>query len=168
MAKGNITIENARIGFKNFSGAPGKFNREGDRNFCVFLEQDLAEKLVEDGWNIRWLTPKDEDDLLIPYLPVKVRYTNDITKKKHNPKIVLVSSKGKTILDENTINMLDWAETTNVDIMIRPYNWGPINGKSGVTAYVKSMYLTLYEDALELKYADIQDSAKNTLPIDDA
>ncbi len=57
----NISIEHARIGFRNFSGDAGKFNPAGKRNFCVFLEHDLGLTLQEDGWNVRWLQPRDED-----------------------------------------------------------------------------------------------------------
>ena len=49
MINKNIIIENARIGFRNFSGNAGKFNPEGRRNFCVFLEYDLGKVLEQDG-----------------------------------------------------------------------------------------------------------------------
>ena len=58
----NITIENARIGFRNFSGKESRYNPAGRKNFCVFLDNELAVKLQNDGWNVRWLTPKDEGE----------------------------------------------------------------------------------------------------------
>lgn len=144
----NIVIENARIGFRNFSGEEGKFNPKGRRNFCVFLDNDIAEQLQEDGWNVRWLAPREEGDEEQGYMQVAVSYANI------PPKILMVTSGGKTILNDDTVGMLDWAEVENVDIIIRPYNW-EVNGKSGVKAYVKSMYVTIVEDEFSEKYNDI-------------
>ena len=152
MVKGNIIIENARIGFRNFSGKEGKFNPKGRRNFCVFLEMDLAKTLEMDGWNIRWLEPRDEDDEKQGYIQVAVSYDNI------PPQIILITSKGKTLLNEGTIKVLDGAEIKEVDLIIRPYNWD-VNGKTGVKAYVKSMYVTIFEDDFYDKYYDVPDSA---------
>lgn len=156
MVKSNIVIEDARIGFRNFSGEAGKFNPAGRRNFCVFLDHEMGEVLEKDGWNVRWLKPKDEDESETPYLQVAVSYDNI------PPKIVLVTGRGKTLLDESTVNILDWAEIANVDLIIRPYNWS-VSGNSGVKAYVKSMYVTLVEDEFESKYYDVPDSAANCI-----
>lgn len=152
----NITIENARIGFRNFAGKEGRFNAPGKRNFCVFLDDDLAETLTRDGWNIKYLQPREEGDEPQAYLQVSVMFG------AIPPKIVLVTSRGKNVLEEDEINILDWAEIENVDIIIRPYNW-EMGGKTGVKAYVKSMYVTVVEDRLEEKYADVPDSAQNTV-----
>lgn len=154
MVNKNIVIENARIGFRNFSGKEGKYNPAGRRNFCVFLDPDIALDLVRDGWNVRWLEPRDPDDNKQAYLQVAVSYTNI------PPKIIVITSQNKTVLDESTINILDWAEISNVDLIIRPYNWD-VNGKNGVKAYIKAMYVTLSEDEFEKKYRDIPDTANS-------
>jgi hypothetical protein len=161
MVKNNIVIEDARIGFRNFSGKEGQYNPAGRRNFCVFIEKELGETLESDGWNVRWLEPKDEHEDKQAYLQVAVSYDNI------PPKIVLVTHKGKTILDEASINILDWAEIECVDLIIRPYNWttnaGTKNAKTGVKAYIKSMYVTIAEDEFESKYYDVPDSAAESV-----
>ena len=54
----NIVMENARLIFKNFSGEESKFNRKGNRNFCVVLDPEVADDLIKDGWNVRFLRPR--------------------------------------------------------------------------------------------------------------
>lgn len=147
----NIVIENARILFRNFGGAEGQFNPAGRRNFCVIIDEETAATLQEDGWNVKYLQPRDDLELPQPYLQVGVSYN------AYPPKIVVVTSRGKTLMTEDTISALDWAEIENVDLIIRPYSW-EVGGKSGIKAYVSSMYITLVEDELELKYANVPDS----------
>ena len=149
MVKNNITIEGVRIIFRNFSGKESTFNPAGRRNFCCLLDNDISEQLINDGWNVKYLKPRDEEDSPQAYIPVAVSFGNP----KAIPKIVLITSKGKEVLDESTVNVLDWAEIENIDIIIRPYNWELPSGKSGVKAYVKSMYVTVAEDEFEKKYS---------------
>jgi len=148
----NITIEGARIGFRNFSGKEGKFNPVGRRNFCVFIEEELAKALEADGWNVRWLQPRDDMEKEQGYLQVAVSFDNI------PPKIIMISSNGKTILDEESVGILDWADISEVDLIIKPYNWvmheGTRNEKRGVKAYVKSMYVQITEDEFEKKWSN--------------
>lgn len=145
-----VLMEGVRIVFRNFAGKEGQYNREGDRNFAVLLDDGVANAMAEDGWNIKWLKPREdaEDEAPQAYLQVSVNF------KGRPPRIVMVTSRGRTNLDETTVDMLDWADIKNVDLIVRPYEWN-VNGKTGVKAYLQSLFVTIEEDALEQKYAEL-------------
>lgn len=150
-----INIGNARILFRNFEGRPDKYNKDGKRGFCVIIDDpERAEQLAEDGWNVRILKPRDEDEVPRHYIPVAVSY------KIAPPKIYMIAGKKKVLLDEETVGQLDYADIRNVDLIIRPYNWemSDKNGvSSGVKAYLKTMYMTVEEDEFAYKYEDDHD-----------
>lgn len=154
----NIGMENARIIFRNFAGEPDKYNRAGGkRTFSVILDEETAERLREDGWNIKPLRSKDPDDPPRFHLPVEASY------KLYPPRIFLIAGKRKTELTEETISSLDYAEIQNVDLTIRPYVW-EVNDKHGVKAYVKNMYVTIVEDEFEKKYRDYGEEDDEEVP----
>ena len=144
----SVVMEGVRIIFRNFAGKEGKYNREGDRNFGVLLDDDIAEAMAKDGWNVKWLKPRDEDEKEQAYLTVAVNF------KGRPPRVVMVTSRGRTPLGEEDVEVLDWADISNVDMIVRPYEWA-VNGKTGIKAYLKSIFVTINEYELELRYADV-------------
>lgn len=148
-----VLFEDARLIFKNFKGEEGSFNRKGSRNFHVLLQPDIAQAMVGDGWNVKFLKKREDDDPNEPeqaHLPVQVSY--DIKP----PHIVMLSSAGRTELSEKEVEILDYVDIEKVDFIVNPYNFPSINGRPpGVSAYLKSMFVTIREDYLEQKYANV-------------
>lgn len=144
----NVVIENARVIYLNFRGEGGMYNREGDRNFAVILDPEVARGMEADGWNIKWRPAREEGEEDTPILSVSVSYKN------RPPRIVMISSKNRNHLSEDIVDQLDYVDLELVDLTIRPYDW-TVNGKSGRKAYLRTAFITIYEDPIELKYAEM-------------
>lgn len=145
----NINIEGASIIWKNFSGERDRFN-PGKRGFSVVIDDAvMADEFRNEGWNIKerplqeGADPSEQEWTL----PVKLnmnRYTQ----------VWLIVGNHKTLLDENTVAQLDVVDIIDCDISIRPYEW-EMSGRTGITAYVDSMYVTIRENKFAEKYADL-------------
>lgn len=143
-----LNFEGARIGFRNFAGEEGPYNAKGDRSFVIFLEEDVARDLEKIGWNVKWPKARDvadEEDTRQPHLAVSVAMNN------YPPKIVMISGENTNLVAEEELGMLDWVEIDNVDLVVRPYSWN-VNGKSGIKAYLKAIYVTIKTDMFVDKY----------------
>ncbi len=148
----NVSIPGAKLIKKNFSGKRSDFN--GERSFGVLLDEELAKELINDGWPVKFLRPRpdDPDQYEQPVMYVKVKFD------PYPPIAVLINSRGKKRLTEETIEQLDWSIIKNCDLIIRPYNYPAIKGRpAGVSAYLKAIYVTISEDEFAEKYADIPD-----------
>lgn len=151
MSKENkLIIENAKIIFRNFSGEESKYNRAGNRNFCVIIDDnEQAEMLISDGWNLKELKQREDNE------PVDVKYYIKVSVSYSNipPKVYIVTSNKKTLLTEDTIGTLDFAYFKNVDLILNPYHW-EVNGDRGIKAYLDTLYVTIEEDYFSDKYSD--------------
>lgn len=148
--RGILQIDDARIIFKNFEGRGEEFNREGDRNFSLLIEDpDTADAMIKEGWNVRIKPARDEDEPPFMRLPIKVKFSD------YGPNVYLITGDRRNELDEESIGCLDNIDIESVDMDIRPYDW-KVNGKTGRTAYLQSMQVVQRIDRFAAKYADMR------------
>lgn len=134
--KGILQIDDAKIIYRNFKGTGTKFNREGDRNFSILIEdEEIANALVQEGWNVKFKEARDESDTPFMTLPVKIKIN------ERGPSVYLKVGDRVIELGEDSIGMIDDISIEHVDLDLRPYNW-EVNGKNGRTAYLHSMEVT--------------------------
>lgn len=141
----NVTLEDVRLVFRNFAGEEKQYNKQGDRNFCVLLDSDTASYMMSEGWNVKFLKPKDEGEEPQAYIKVAVSYKN------RPPKLVMITSRGLTYLGQDEAELLDHVDIETADVTLNPYEWD-VNGGQGVKAYAVSVYVKIVEDYLELKW----------------
>ena len=145
----DLTLRNVRIIFRNFAGAPTRFNAAGGkRTFSILLNETEANELRSMGFNVKALKQRDPDDDLAFHLPVEVSY------RVKPPRIVFISNRGRkrTVIDEDTVGLIDYTEIEKIDLTINPYQWEMENAR-GVKAYLRTMYVTIREDELDIEYA---------------
>lgn len=153
-----LTVRGAKIIFRNFSGKPSQYSPEGRRTFSLVIgDPTLAEQLIADGWNVKPRKPLNDNDPPSWHLPVAVFFG------KFPPKIILKNSHGNILLDESSVNMLDWAEIVNVDLTIRPRKYEAL-GRTGIKAYLKTLAVTVIEDEIEKDYPIGEFSDEEDLP----
>ena len=156
--KGILQIYDARIIFKNFEGRGDKFNREGDRNFSLLIEdENTANALIKEGWNVKIKPGREEGDDPFMRLPVKVKFTD------YGPNVYLVTGNRRNELDEESIGCLDNIEIESVDMDIRPYDW-EVNGRTGRTAYLQSMEVVQRIDRFAARYSENGADGESKLP----
>lgn len=147
--RGILQIDEAQIIYRNFSGVPSKFNREGDRNFALVIpDQEVADALIEQGYNVKIKPPREDGDTPFMYMAVKVKF-ND-----RGPVAYLKSGAARPVkLDEDSISCLDDVDIQSVDLDIRPYDW-EANGKTGRSAYLQSIHVVQNVDRFAARYAE--------------
>lgn len=146
--RGILQIEDARIIFRNFEGRGDKYNREGDRNFALIIpDEEIAEALKNEGWNVKIKAPRDPDDTPFMYLGVKVKF-ND-----RGPSVYLKTGNKMNKLTEEDVDILDQIDILSVDLDIRPYDY-EVNGSTGRAAYLQGIWVTQQIDRFAQRYAD--------------
>lgn len=146
--KGILQIDDARIIYRNFAGEATKFNRAGDRNFAVVIpDQETADALIDQGWNVKIKPPREDGDDPFMFLPVKIKFNNI------GPRVYLRTGSRRNRLDEESISCIDDIDIESVDLDIRAFDWD-VNGKTGRTAYLQAMEITQRLDRFAARYAE--------------
>lgn len=148
--RGVLEINKARICYRNFAGRAGKFNREGDRSFSLVIAagtfddgkrvyelsaQEMADALLDQGWNVKISAPHEEGDEPFIHLPVKIKCN------ERGPIVYLRSGRNQVKLDEESMEMLDEVYIQEVELDIRPFDW-EVRGNTGRAAYLQSIRVT--------------------------
>lgn len=159
--EGAIDFEGISMTWKNFRGEKGKFNEKGKRSFAIRLDEDQALDLIEIGWNVKIREYEDDEGKMVKryFLPVNVKMDGKVP-----PRIFMITmvynhdtqqeEPRRTLLTEETVGLLDYAQFDNVDVKVRPFNYD-YNGNQGVNHYLSLLFATLHVDDLEKKYAHI-------------
>ena len=148
---GKLIIEDARILYRNFSGLGSPYNREGDRNFNVVIDNpEDAASLQNDGWNVKCRVPRDPDEAPLHHMKVNVNF-----KSARGPKIYMHTGATMNILDEQTVSELDQADILSCDMIISPYHYERNTG-SGISAYLDTLHVVVKEDPFAHKYANLE------------
>lgn len=150
-----ITIENVEVIWPNLSGTKTDMNAEGDRNFNIVLTQQQADDLAADGWNVKCKKPREDDEEQVERCVLKIT----AKWKVRPPRIKMIGDKSRneTMLTEDLVGVLDDVDIKTCDLTFTPYFWNLFKGTPkeaiGVSAYVKTMYVEIIEDELDLKWA---------------
>lgn len=158
----DLEIEDAQIKwpFSHFDGRKDTFNDEGDHNFTVILPEDVAEALMEipDGWSIKKFEGREEGDPAEYTLKVKISY------KYEQPPIYFL--KGTRRYRANQEDLADIKRSTceRIDVIVSPSRWVSPKGETGVTGYVKEMYVQIRESRFAEMYADYEDADGGAAP----
>lgn len=169
---GYLEINDARIIWKNFSGAGDRFNREGDRNFnLVIPDQETCELLKNDknewgdSWNVKIKPPREDGDIPFMHMAVKVKFNGrgpnvylvPCSKEEYVARLRAGNAPKKVPLTEDTIHCLDDIDILSVDMDIRPYDDKLPNGSTFRAAYLSGMcvYQRVDRFAAEEGYLDI-------------
>lgn len=155
----NLIFEDAKIIFRNFRGEDYGYNPQHKKSFSVLLDPEdySIDDMRDDGWNVKQMKPREgyEDEVAF-HLPVEVRWDN------YPPAIWLITQTGigedgnpkykRTRLDEESSFVIDTAEIVRVNVEISHGRTYDFNGKTGIKAYLKKMYVELVQDRFDQLY----------------
>lgn len=172
MARNLISIENTSFIFKtNFAGDPERDNYGSTTRYCniVIPTQAQADELAEMGLNVRCTKPKpgfEEEFTPTYFIKGILRYHNEEDEDdSKDPKVYqVIGDAAPILLNEDTVQRLDDAYITNVNVLLNPYFSKRNNRWS---CYIQTLYAEqdMSGDPFASKYAHREPDVE-TMPFD--
>lgn len=158
MAEGYKYIEDVELAdvqikwsFSNFDGREDRFGGNG-HYFVMILPEETARELEKDGWAIKEYPGREEGD--------EPEYTlKAIISFKYEPPKIYFIKRGRKFRVEEERDLADItrAMTEQIDVVLTPSRW--VQGqRSGITAYVREIYVKIRESRFAAEYADYEDA----------
>lgn len=155
----NVKFDDAHVIWKNFEGRDERgYNKDHKRTFNIVINNPKAiQRMLDDGWNLKMLKPRDEEEEQNPSyaLPVEVKYDSD--HEWMNPTIEMITRTAHTVVSEDNVGLLDHAHIGKWNIVVRPYPWN-VNGRSGIKAYLNKIEAFVEEDYISYDEDDDLDT----------
>lgn len=161
----DLVLDADRVDFEilfcNLEGRKDQFNTKGERSFRLkFNDDEFAKSLVDDGWNIRIYTPKNEEYDPYYYMTVKTKFRVDSENVYQDPEIHRVNAKNDILCSAQNMHDIDMAfanrKVQRVDLVINPYHWvhPKMGSGEGIAAYVREMWIEVEDSPFASRYAD--------------
>lgn len=152
----SISIEGARVRYRDLSGRPSDYNKNGQRNITIELDAEDALELKEMGFNVRFPEVDPDGDERAPLLKIIVSKFS---------KVYRVNSERQSIreLQEDEVSDLNAYRLRNVDLTFyaRDYEIGKRVVRS---AYLSKGYFDVEESYFDKKYSGFQTPGR---PVED-
>lgn len=143
-----IAVDNTRFIFQtNFSGDPAndRFNDVRRKASIVIPDPEQARDLIKAGFKVRETRPRPDDDpqSFVPeyfVTGVLMYRTRSGVPVKYPPKVYLVSGDSEPVLlDEESVACIDHMRVKNVNVILNPYEYDPVNHQ--LSLYIRTMYV---------------------------
>lgn len=104
-----VVLKNVKIGYRNFSGRPSRYNLEGNRNFFVIITEKQMEELKSIGCSVKVFRNKDGGEiygLMIRVLGPSNKLLSSFPSLKPDITVKIKGQKDVPI-DLDKINVMD-------------------------------------------------------------
>ena len=146
---GKVLIDNARITWRNFAGRRDDYNRNGEREFHVIVDDpDIAEELMARGCNMRIKQSEDPNE------PPRMSFKVKVSYRFGEPAVYLDNGRNVVSLTESSIGNLDRIDIDRVDLDIYFGKEWTVNGKTARTAYLDKIMVVQSVDRFRTRFAE--------------
>lgn len=122
----SYVLKNVQTTYENFSGRPGRYNEEGNRNFVVKIDDPaIAQALINDGFYLKKLEKLDDDAPDVWHMKISFKYkptpNNEIDP--YDVKIKVIMNGQSAEMNRHNVNGIDKLIIRSASVQFHPYRW---------------------------------------------